>query len=233
MCRVAEDSVALQIEVLISQLNKESNESTKCAVLNHLFLPVFNRACESPFSDRIVLNTSMKASIEVSTGMLSNQNVMVDERALGSGYPHLKERLKRPLIDCLNDHTIDSRGDVGSDVRIAAINIISKTAAPGQWDDAFCHEASGIVYGLAVEKLDKVRGRAWSCVREVRYVNILPFVPNLRRAQSYQPPRIWLTITVDCPFKMCNKVHHGRPTAWNTSHLYSTSPSVNAYSHRC
>lgn len=233
MSRVAEDSVALQIEVLTSQLNKESNESTKCAVLNHLFLPVFNRACESPVSDRIVLNTSIKMSIGVSIGVLSNQNVMADERALGSGYPHLKERLKRPLIDCLNDHTIDSRGDVGSDVRIAAINIISKTAAPGQWDDAFCHEASGIVYGLAVEKLDKVRGRAWSCVREVRYVNILFFVPNLRRAQSHQSRRMWLTITVDSPFKMCNEVHYGQPTAWNTSHSCSISPSANAHSHLC
>ncbi|KAI4230742.1 MAG: hypothetical protein LQ349_006062, partial [Xanthoria aureola] len=130
MSRVAENSVALQIEVLISELKKEVSESTKCAVLNHLFLPVLNRAC--------------------------------------SGYPQLKERLKRPLIDCLNDHTIDSRGDVGSDVRIAATNVLSKTAAPGQWDDAFYHEASGIVYGLAVEKLDKVRGCAWSCIREVR-----------------------------------------------------------------
>lgn len=178
MSRVAEDSVALQIEVLISQLNKESNESTKCAVLNHLFLPIFNRACESPFSDRLVLHTSMNASIEVSIGVLSNQNVMADEPALGSGYLHLKERLKRPLIDCLNDHTIDSRGDVGSDVRIAAINVLSKTAAPEQWDDAFYHEASGIVYGLAVEKLDKVRGYAWSCIREVRYVEVLLFFPQ-------------------------------------------------------
>lgn len=79
----------------------------------------------------------------------------------------------RPLIDCLNDHTIDSRGDVGSDVRIAAINVLSETTAPWQWDDAFYREAFGIVYGLAVEKLDKVRGCAWSCIRKVRYVDTL------------------------------------------------------------
>ena len=152
---------------------------------------------------------------------------MADERALGSSHPLLKEKLKGPLMDCLNDHTIDSRGDVGSDVRIAATNVLSKTAAPGQWDDAFYHEASGIVYGLAVEKLDKVRGYAWSCIWEVRYVKILLLFPSLRR------DGFGLTITVDCPFTMCNGVHHGPPTAWNTSHSYSTLPSVNACSHPC
>ncbi|KAI4256578.1 MAG: hypothetical protein L6R42_006129 [Xanthoria sp. 1 TBL-2021] len=166
--RVAEDFMVLQTEVLVSQLTKESSEGTKCAILNHLFLPVLNRACRSPFSDNTALDTSMYASIEVSYAELPNQRIVADEPALGSGYPQLQEKLKKPLTDCLNDHTIDSRGDVGSDVRIAAINVLSETTAPWQWDDAFYHEAFGIVYGLAVEKLDKVRGCAWSCIRKVQ-----------------------------------------------------------------
>lgn len=68
--RVAEDFVVLQTEVLVSQLSKESSEGTKCAILNHLFLPVLNRACTSPFSDNIALDTSMYASIEVSNAEL-------------------------------------------------------------------------------------------------------------------------------------------------------------------
>ncbi|KAL8642868.1 MAG: hypothetical protein Q9226_008458, partial [Calogaya cf. arnoldii] len=103
---VTEDFMSLQIDVVISQLRMESNVGTKCAVLNCLFLPVFNRAC--------------------------------------SDYPQLKEELKKPLIESLNDHTIDSRGDIGSEVRIAAINILSETTAPSQWDTIFYNEAFGI-----------------------------------------------------------------------------------------
>ncbi|KAL8885392.1 MAG: hypothetical protein Q9215_006753 [Flavoplaca cf. flavocitrina] len=113
---VLDDFMKLQIDVLVTQLGLESSIDTKCAALNHLYLPVFNRT--------------------------------------SSDCPHLKEQLKRPLIDCLKDHTIDSRGDIGSEVRIATINVLSEATA---WDDAFCHGAFGILYGLATEKLDKVR----------------------------------------------------------------------------
>ncbi|KAL8886373.1 MAG: hypothetical protein Q9192_006497 [Flavoplaca navasiana] len=121
-----EDFMKLQMGVLVTQLGQGSSVDTKCAALNHLYLPVFNRT--------------------------------------SSDYPHRKEQLKRPLIDCLNDHTIDSRGDIGSEVRIAAINVLSEATA---WDDAFCHEAFGILYGLGTEKLDKVRNCAWSCIRKI------------------------------------------------------------------
>ncbi|KAL8666499.1 MAG: hypothetical protein Q9168_007475 [Polycauliona sp. 1 TL-2023] len=122
------DIIVIQVEVLITQLRKESSIESKCAALNHLFLPVFNRVCHD--------------------------------------FPHLMPQLQEPLLDCLNDHTIDSRGDIGSEVRIAAINVLTETT---MWDDdAFCHEAFGLVYGLAVEKLDKVRACAWSCLRKAR-----------------------------------------------------------------
>ncbi|KAL9622822.1 MAG: hypothetical protein Q9204_007998, partial [Flavoplaca sp. TL-2023a] len=123
---VLEDSMKFQIDVLVTQLGLESSIDTKCAALNHLYLPVFNRT--------------------------------------SGNYPHLKEQLKRPLNDCLNDHTIDSRGDIGSEVRMAAINVLSEATV---WDDAFCHEAFGFLYGLATEKLDKVRNCAWSCIRKI------------------------------------------------------------------
>ncbi|KAL9033851.1 MAG: hypothetical protein Q9180_005730 [Flavoplaca navasiana] len=123
---VLEDFMKLQIDVLITQLGQGSGVATKCAALDHLYLPVFNRT--------------------------------------SSDHPHLKEHLKRPLLDCLNDHTIDSRGDIGSEVRIAAINVLCEATA---WNDTFCHEAFGILYGLATEKLDKVRNCAWSCIQKI------------------------------------------------------------------
>ena len=98
--------------------------------------------------------------------------------SLGGDHSHLKEYLKRPLIESLNDHTIDSRGDIGSEVRIAATEVISRTNEALQWDDSFSHEAFGIVYGLSVEKLDKVRGCAWSCIRSNRCVKCSILCPG-------------------------------------------------------
>ncbi|KAL8726138.1 MAG: hypothetical protein Q9166_006895 [cf. Caloplaca sp. 2 TL-2023] len=85
--------------------------------------------------------------------------------------PGFREHLMNPLIDCLKDYTLDARGDIGSDVRVAATKNIGKIKMASQWDYSFNNEAFGIVYGLAVEKLDKVRSDAWHCIRQ--HPNIL------------------------------------------------------------
>ncbi|KAL8910044.1 MAG: hypothetical protein Q9171_004639 [Xanthocarpia ochracea] len=103
------------------------------------------------------------------------------------GYSHLKDYFKKPLIDSLNDHTVDSRGDIGSEIRIAATEIISRTKEALQWDGSFSQKAFGIVYGLSVEKLDKVRGCAWSCIRS----NRLASVEDMQRSAS------WSTTSVE------------------------------------
>ncbi|KAL8989662.1 MAG: hypothetical protein Q9169_008313 [Polycauliona sp. 2 TL-2023] len=122
-------AITLQIEALVSQTSKHSNIETKCAALNHLYLPVFNRA--------------------------------------HTDFPHLLPHLQPPLLNSLADHTIDSRGDIGSEVRIAALSILSSTQTPSCASNTFQHEVFGLVYGLAVEKLDKVRACAWFCIRNV------------------------------------------------------------------
>ena len=48
---VLEDFMKLQIDVLVTQLGQGSSVDTKCAALNHLYLPVFNRTCELLFSN--------------------------------------------------------------------------------------------------------------------------------------------------------------------------------------
>ncbi|KAL8774452.1 MAG: hypothetical protein Q9209_000825 [Squamulea sp. 1 TL-2023] len=94
------------------------------------------------------------------------------------------ELMKMALIECLDDHTIDYRGDIGSDVRIAAINVLSQINA--EWDASFKYKALGIVYSLAVEKLDKVRGCAWSCIRNQRIAS----VQDLKRTASWSTNRV-------------------------------------------
>ncbi|KAL8856857.1 MAG: hypothetical protein Q9178_006574 [Gyalolechia marmorata] len=157
---VPADLMALQIDILVALLSNGSRIDTKCAVFHIL-------QCHCWATDaRLDLYLKLNE---------------------GGDHSHLKEYLKRPLIDSLKDHTIDSRGDIGSEVRIAATEIISRTSEALQWDDSFSHEAFGIVYGLSVEKLDKVRGCAWSCIRS----NRLASVKDMQQSAS------WSTTSVD------------------------------------
>ncbi|KAL8678701.1 MAG: hypothetical protein Q9186_004976 [Xanthomendoza sp. 1 TL-2023] len=117
-----QDLSALQVDVLVAELSKESRIGSKIAALSHR-------------------------------------------------HPFLRERLERPFIDALQDYTIDSRGDIGSEVRLAAVDIIARINNSLRWDHRFHHEIFGIVCGLAVEKLDKVRECAWNCIR--RYLDAL------------------------------------------------------------
>ncbi|KAI9679221.1 MAG: hypothetical protein M1817_005240 [Caeruleum heppii] len=83
--------------------------------------------------------------------------------------PYLVETLER----CLDDYTIDSRGDVGSWVRLEALEAVSAASREGLLDVSES-EGSDVekrllsrVGRLAAEKLDKVRLRAWACLVEV------------------------------------------------------------------
>ena len=67
---------------------------------------------------------------------------------------------------CLDDYTINERGDIGSLVRIEAINTVSKILKQrilSVDDQAFL---AAKICGLAVEKLDIVRLRALSCLQQ-------------------------------------------------------------------
>ncbi|KAI9852129.1 MAG: hypothetical protein M1838_001753 [Thelocarpon superellum] len=77
------------------------------------------------------------------------------------------------LTTCLDDYTIDSRGDVGSWVRVEAIGAVAIASRAGLLDGDQDEDPSprtailSRVARLAAEKLDKVRFRAWLCLREV------------------------------------------------------------------
>lgn len=69
------------------------------------------------------------------------------------------------LLSCLNDYTIDRRGDVGSLVRMEAIDAIGVALSHNLLSDLEPRRSIlARICGLAVEKLDKVRFRAWTCL---------------------------------------------------------------------
>ena len=72
--------------------------------------------------------------------------------------------LEQSFLDCLDDHTIDAvRGDVGSLVRKAALDVASNTALCALWNQDFRDKVQDRVEGLCVGKLDKDRNCAWNC----------------------------------------------------------------------
>ncbi|OJD22113.1 hypothetical protein ACJ73_06543 [Blastomyces percursus] len=68
----------------------------------------------------------------------------------------------------LNDYTTDRRGDVGSFIRleaIEAVNIIIESKVPPGPTPMYLKDLMGSVVRLAAEKLDKVRFHAWNCLQ--------------------------------------------------------------------
>ncbi|KAL9580118.1 MAG: hypothetical protein Q9212_004682 [Teloschistes hypoglaucus] len=71
--------------------------------------------------------------------------------------------LAQSLSDCLEDYTIDSRGDVGSHVRIAALEVFEELQALHAFTTDIKDMLLGQVSGLRLEKLDRVRAQAKCC----------------------------------------------------------------------
>lgn len=71
----------------------------------------------------------------------------------------------KALKVCLDDYTTDQRGDVGSLVRAAAVDAVSTALKRNLLNLCDRQVLAAKVCGLAVEKLDKVRWRAWSCLQ--------------------------------------------------------------------
>ena len=73
--------------------------------------------------------------------------------------------MSQALHVCLNDYTTDRRGDVGSLIRLEAIDATAVVLKRGLLSMRERQDMAARICGLAVEKLDKVRFRAWNCLR--------------------------------------------------------------------
>ncbi|SLM39571.1 Tubulin-specific chaperone D, C-terminal [Lasallia pustulata] len=71
------------------------------------------------------------------------------------------------LAASLTDYTADKRGDIGSLVRVEAIDAVGVSWTYGLLNDEEIKRGLiAVVCGLAAEKLDKVRFRAWTCLQK-------------------------------------------------------------------
>ncbi|KAL8958569.1 MAG: hypothetical protein Q9193_004397 [Seirophora villosa] len=83
--------------------------------------------------------------------------------------------LHQALLDCLDDRSVANSREVGSEVRMQAIETIGAFNGVVHWNEAQRVEIFGRVCGLAVEKIDKIRDSAWRCI--VKYPDaVLPKV---------------------------------------------------------
>ena len=71
------------------------------------------------------------------------------------------------LVEFLNDYTTNRRGDIGSLVRMEAIQAANTVLQKktGTVDRSHAQEIVGCLCRLAAEKLDKVRLQAWLCLQ--------------------------------------------------------------------
>ena len=77
----------------------------------------------------------------------------------------MNESIAHSLTCCLGDYTTDQRGDVGSLVRLGAIQAIRKAVDSGSLQSSpEARDLAAAVSILTVEKLDKVRLQAWECL---------------------------------------------------------------------
>ena len=74
-------------------------------------------------------------------------------------------KLSQALHACLNDYTIDRRGDIGSLIRLEAIDATAVVLKKDLLSISERRAMAARICGLAVEKLDKIRFRAWSCLQ--------------------------------------------------------------------
>ena len=74
-------------------------------------------------------------------------------------------KLAQALHACLSDYTTDRRGDIGSLIRLEAIDATAVVLKDGLLNTSERRVMVARICSLAVEKLDKVRFRAWSCLQ--------------------------------------------------------------------
>src|SRR5690606_39027247 len=82
----------------------------------------------------------------------------------------LSECIARSIIGFLNDYTTDRRGDIGSHIRIEAIQAVNVTIGSRPLPtsgSSYLQPMVACVARLAAEKLDKVRFQAWLCLQTI------------------------------------------------------------------
>ena len=171
---MARESQIRTVESWVQNLNTPSSSSTsKLGLLSALgaVFPLITTASHSSSEPNLTQSTIWTALL---SSVDPNQNPSITTRvaALHSIEACIPHTLTLPVAALsalkysLQDYTTDERGDIGSLTRLAAIDAVqtslSHNKIPSTNDKT---ELLRSVACLAAEKLDKVRLRAWTCLR--------------------------------------------------------------------
>ncbi|RMZ77388.1 hypothetical protein DV738_g4405, partial [Chaetothyriales sp. CBS 135597] len=111
------------------------------------------------------------SSIEVKVAALESLCLLVSSSPTKTLPP--LPNLRETLIAGLTDYTNDQRGDVGSLVRLQSLEAI-EALRTHQAPEDLLNDLTPYVARLAAEKLNKVRHRAWHCLRGIYGEEELP-----------------------------------------------------------
>ena len=148
---------------------------------------------EFPVEVRVVALQSLQQHLEL--------NVLDSGISSSSLEDMIRERNQQigvTLFTALNDYTITERGDVGSLVRLEALNTVQKAWDKGLFLSANEFNLHATVVRLALEKLDKVRTRAANVFSHTSTLAAVSPVSTLD-ASSYEYFKRLLTVFATCP----------------------------------
>ncbi|MCJ1465433.1 hypothetical protein MMC07_004051 [Pseudocyphellaria aurata] len=133
------------------------------AVFQHFLSPITPEIVRSRQLIIDALLCQMKPTINISSRVAAI-------KSLSSGILScdiLTTEITEILLLCLNDYTTDRRGDIGSLVRLEAIDAIGVALSRQLLCDVEPRRSVlAKICGLAVERLDKIRFRAWTCLHD-------------------------------------------------------------------
>jgi tubulin-specific chaperone D len=141
------------------------------AAYPQLSTPVPEETAPSPTADQMRIVTALtlrctpKVDIAARTVALSALSVLLEKHKIQKPSEPLPEEVKVKIISALNsatnDYTVTERGDVGSLVRLEALNTIETGWKLGLIEaSAIGEQIHAGVLRLSLEKLDKIRTRA-------------------------------------------------------------------------
>ncbi|RAL00906.1 tubulin-specific chaperone D [Aspergillus ibericus CBS 121593] len=124
---------------------------------------------------RIEPESLLRKSIIESIIQCAEKEELIEKRvaavkSLATGvlpYIDVTDDIVEHLVRFLNDYTTDRRGDIGSLIRLEAIQAAQTVLERGSATDQLprVQELVGCLCRLAAEKLDKVRVQAWICLQ--------------------------------------------------------------------
>ncbi|KAK5162780.1 hypothetical protein LTR04_003015 [Oleoguttula sp. CCFEE 6159] len=129
----------------------------------------YRLVCDEAAGQRIVdaLTIRCTPEVDVDTRVNALRSLRIMARwTFGSGMEGCRAKIAAAVHAGLNDYTINERGDVGSLVRLEALDVLEEGWAwHSDWDDDSSTEAEErrlycAVLRLSVEKLDRIRVRA-------------------------------------------------------------------------